>query len=150
MKRGSKRQRKADKAPIFGPETSESADDIVEPDALYQHLRNRGVSVSLRYFQSSCECFSKWQNKELKKFSGTLEKIRGYNANLLKQKKSLCDSHKGDPDEGRFSRPEEISPDMTLYEIKVDPSNKLRMHGFFVDDVFFLIWLDREHKCFKV
>ncbi|MFJ5487377.1 hypothetical protein ACIKTA_07040, partial [Hansschlegelia beijingensis] len=31
------------------------------------------------------------------------------------------------------------------WEIKVDPSNKLRIHGLFVDSVFFLVWLDREH-----
>ena len=57
--------------------------------------------------------------------------------------------HRGSPSAARFKRPEDISEDIDFYEIKVDPSNKARIHGFFVQGVFFLVWLDRGHSCFS-
>ena len=94
------------------------------------------------------ECFSKWRGPELKKFSSTIEKIRGYAPDKLKANKNLCDMHKGSSSRERFKRPQDISEDIKFYEIKVDPSNKARIHGFFVQGVFFLVWLDRDHGCF--
>lgn len=75
-------------------------------------------------------------------------KVRNYDPIVLRAHASLCAMHKGRPGEGRFSRPPEVSEDIPLFELKVDPSNKLRVHGFFVQATFFLIWLDREHACF--
>lgn len=121
---------------------------VIDATGLSKYIDAKHVSVSLRYFQRSCECFSKWEKNELKKFSQTLDKIRGYSPEQLKLHKPLCDNHKGEPAERRFSIPSEISLDTPLHEIKVDPSNKLRMHGFFSGSVFFLLWLDREHACF--
>jgi len=115
---------------------------------LVNHFDEKHVSVSLRYYQSSCECFSEWEKRELKKFSSTLHKIKGYTVDQLKRTLSLCDMHKGIPAEGRFSLPDDLSPDIQFFELKVDPSNKLRIHGFFVEGVFFLVWLDRKHACF--
>jgi hypothetical protein len=89
-----------------------------------------------------------WEKRELKKFSGCLEKLSGYSKQSLKANANLCVMHKGPPGRERFSRPAHIGEDIQFWEIKVDPSNKLRMHGLFVEDVFFLVWLDREHMCF--
>ena len=121
---------------------------IVDLSKVQTHLNGESVSISLRYFQSSCECFSDWEKHELKKFSATIKKIRGYNAELLKRTLNLCDIHKGKPGEERFSIPEDLSPEIRFHELKVDPSNKLRIHGFFAESVFFLVWLDRKHACF--
>lgn len=106
------------------------------------------MSISLRYFQNQCECFSVWQPKELSRFSDAINKIRGYTPEMLKGKKNLCEPHKGEPRRARFSRPDDLAEDLRFFEIKVDQSNKLRIHGPFVGDVFFLVWLDREHECF--
>ena len=121
----------------------------VSDDDLTKHFAKGSVSVSLKYYMSSCECFSAWQSRDLKKFSGTIEKISGYAVDLLHRTKSLCDSHKGPSKARRFRRPEAISDDIMFWELKVDPSNKARVHGFFVGSVFFLVWLDRNHECFK-
>lgn len=113
--------------------------------ALLEHLnKGEGVSVSLKYYNSKCECFSKWQAKELKALSGLIEKMRNMSADDVKKQNH---SHKGGPKKARFSRPNTISPDIMMYGIKVD--KKLRIHGFFCDPVFFLVWLDRKHECFK-
>lgn len=143
-----KESKKAGGPPEFGPETKQVPDQDISVDKLASHL-SEGVSVSLRYYASNCECFSKWQGPELKKFSGALSKLAGYSADHLKGYKPLCVPHKGGPSEGRFRRPDAISEDLPFWEIKVDPSNKARVHGFFVENVFFLVWLDRKHACFK-
>lgn len=150
MATGSRKQKNRSKKAKFGPEIEPDVEPVLDVRQLAPHLDGASVSVSLRYFKRECECFSVWTKPELKKFSGTVEKLRGHSANKLKRLKPLCDMHKGAPSEGRFSLPEDVSPDISLFEVKVDPSNKLRMHGFFIGQVFFLIWLDREHACFKV
>jgi hypothetical protein len=100
------------------------------------------------YYQKKCECFSEWTSREMKEFSSAIGKFRGYTVTLLQQKKNLCEIHKGDPKRERFSRPADIAKDIRFWEIKVDQSNKLRIHGFFISEVFFLVWLDRQHQCF--
>src|ERR1700738_688066 len=144
MPKGSK---KHGKRPQFGPEASAREPKLLV-SGLEPHLETGKVSISLRDFHKSCECFSHWTASELKKFSQTIEKIRGYELAQLKGKKNLCEMHKGNPDRARFSRPDDLAPDLPFWEIKVDPSNKLRIHGPFVNDVFFLVWLDREHACY--
>ena len=145
MAKGSKQ--KGRKNPAFGPEVDERFEDLsIGSIRLIKYLDK--VSVSLRYYQRSCECFSHWTAQELKAFSLMIEKILGYTAAALLGKKNLCEMHKGKPGRSRFSYPDGISPDQTFWEIKVDQSNKLRIHGFFVAEVFFLVWLDREHECF--
>lgn len=124
-------------------------DPVVSPDDLEKHFTLESVSISLKYYSRSCECFSDWDSRDLKKFSATLEKISNYAAEQLQKTKPLCDSHRGPPSRERFKRPSVISEDVQFFELKVDPGNKARVHGFFVRSVFFLVWLDRKHQCFE-
>jgi hypothetical protein len=39
-----------------------------------------------------------------------------------------------------------VSEDIPFYELHVH--SKARVHGFFVESVFFLVWLDRNHRAF--
>ena len=114
---------------------------------LEKFLLAAGVSISLKYYDSSCECFSKWQQQELKGFSALINKIAQLAVNQLKSGTKYCDMHDGLSKLKRFQRPDNISPDIPLYELKV--TEKARIHGFFIESVFFLLWLDREHACFK-
>lgn len=107
-----------------------------------------GVSISLKYYRDETECFSDWNSGELKKFSATVKKVRQLSASALMGYKPLCEPHKHEPSEGRFARPEKLSEDLKFFEIKVDPSNKARVHGVFVGSVFFLVWLDRLHAVY--
>ncbi|HEY5064328.1 MAG TPA: hypothetical protein VIJ04_05785 [Xanthobacteraceae bacterium] len=120
----------------------------VSTDILSRHFNAQSVSISLKYYMKSCECFSEWQNRDLKKFSSIIEKIGGYTPELLQGTYNLCVAHKGPPAAPRFRRPDNISEDILFHELKVDSSNKARIHGFFAGSVFFLVWLDRSHACF--
>jgi len=106
-----------------------------------------GVSISLRYYRRQTECFSKWKSSDLKKFGALVDKLRGHNANTLTGSK-LCSMHKGPPAQDRFALPESLSPDLTLHELRVDQSNKARIHGVLWGETFFLVWLDRNHAVF--
>jgi hypothetical protein len=64
----------------------------------------------------------------------------------VKSNTKLCHSHRGPPKAKRFTRPDDISEDVLFYGLRV--TDKARVHGFFVDSVFFLVWLDRKHECF--
>ena len=143
-----KRSKKIGAGPKFGSEVDRKPEPKILDSKLDKHLSSGKVSISLRYFQRSCECFSDWEAKELEIFAKTIEKVRGYDVSMLKGKRNLCEIHKNKPDRGRFSIPDDLSEDLPFYEIKVDQSNKLRIHGPFIGDVFFLVWLDREHECF--
>jgi hypothetical protein len=107
-----------------------------------------GVSISLKYYREETECFSDWQSGELKKFSAAIKKLGQLDASTLKGHKPLCEPHKYDPAEQRFSRPAKLSEDLKFFEIKIDASNKARIHGVFVGSVFFLVWLDRLHAVY--
>lgn len=122
--------------PKFGDESETDIEPSITINDIEKHSTG-AVSINLRYYYNKCECFSQWQSAELKKFSGTIEKIRGYTFDTLRVNKTLCEIHRGPPKASRFSRPESISDDIQFYEIKVDPSKKLRIHGFFIKDIFF-------------
>lgn len=117
-------------------------------EELQKFLLAAGVSISLKYYDSSCECFSKWKSQELKGFSSLIDKIAQLGVSQLKSGTKYCDMHAGPSKLKRFQRPDDISPDIPLYELKV--TEKARVHGFFVESIFFLLWLDREHACFKL
>lgn len=110
--------------------------------------KDEGVSISLKYYRRDTECLSDWQPAELKKLSNTIDKVKQMSAFNLKGYKPLCEPHKNDPAENRFSRPAELSEDLSFFEVKVDPSNAARIHGVFVGSVFFLVWLDRLHAVY--
>jgi len=109
---------------------------------------NEGISISLKYYQDKVECFSEWQGKDLKRFSGLISKIRNMTAAQLTGSSSLCDTHKGKPKAQRYSWPDGISEEITRYELKVDQSKKSRVHGALIGSTFFLVWLDRNHQVF--
>ncbi|MFH1158376.1 MAG: hypothetical protein V1721_05770 [Pseudomonadota bacterium] len=91
-----------------------------------KHFREGSISVSLKYYMSSCECFSEWQQRELKAFSGLVEKL--IQRNLI-QAKELGHYHLGKPSKPRFSRPKGIGEDIQFYSL--DVLKKARIHGFF-------------------
>lgn len=129
----------------FQIEAPARGDDRVSLDDLPGE--QTGVSISLRYYRRQAECFSKWKSGDLRKFSGLIEKLRGHNARTLTGSK-LCSMHKGPPAEAKFALPDSLSPDLTLHELRVDQSNKARIHGILWGETFYLVWLDRNHAVF--
>lgn len=116
---------------------------------LAAHLGQR-VSISLRYYQKKPECWSDWSERELKAFTKMIGQLRDQTSEEIKGRGATgsppCKIHKGECKTSGFTRPTEISEDLAFYELKA--TDKARLHGFFVDNVFFLVWLDRNHRAF--
>lgn len=109
-------------------------------DASFGVAENRQpASVNLRYFQRSNECFSKWQPKELKAFSGFVEKMASKSESQVTSVTQTCHSHKGTTAK---RLPPTVSQDVRMYSL--DVGSKGRVHGFFSKGTFFLVWIDRE------
>lgn len=106
-----------------------------------------GVSVSLKYLRTETECLSEWHRPELKKLVKAIEKMRNMTVHQVVVS-PLCSQHKYVPKLARFVRPPGLGPDLPIYEIRVDQHNSARMHGGFTDDVFHLVWLDKDHQVF--
>jgi len=109
--------------------------------------------VTLKYFQTSYECFSVWQESELKAFINFVEKLRRSTwADIYKTSGKLgvktgfgYTPHKNKDNLPKIEELNRIiSPDITYFELRI--TDKARVHGFRVKEAFFLVWLDREHK----
>jgi hypothetical protein len=99
------------------------------------------ASVNLRYFHRSNECFSKWQKKELIAFSGFVEKMATKTASQVTSVTQTCHSHMGTTNK---RLPVTVSKDVRMYSLDVGP--KGRVHGFFSQGTFFMVWIDRAGK----
>lgn len=107
--------------------------------------------VSLKYYHPSFECFSAWDEDELKAFSEFCQKLsqRKWNdiyktGGQLGHKTGLGYTvHKTTklPDKPDLSS---LSPDISFFELRV--TQTARVHGFRVKEAFFLVWLDRTHR----
>lgn len=101
--------------------------------------------IALKYFDKNFECFSEWSKDELACFSNFIDKINNLTWNDIKRHTGLrykmIDNAKGLPEN---SIKEKISKDISFYELRV--SQKARVVGFSQNAVFFICWLDRNHR----
>lgn len=111
--------------------------------------------VALKYYESKYQCFSEWNQDELKAFSSFVEKLKGVTWEMIwgsggkygKKEAFGLTIHKDRkklPNNGNALN--KISPDIDAFELRV--TNKARVHGFRSKSAFFLIWLDRNHKIY--
>lgn len=128
-------------------DSSKLDEPLVLDQGLLDHFKDDKLSVSLKYYKKSCECFQVWKKQELKGFSNLVEKLGNSTISQVKPNTKLCHAHLGRPAKNKFSRPDDIGEDIQFYSLRV--TDKARIHGFFVDPIFFLVWLDRNHECLK-
>ena len=133
---------------------------ISQKEGAYFGLRSTNSSqlerpyVTLRYFDTSFECFSCWEKDELASFGEFLRKLSQMTWVQIQAsggkggaKTGLgCTIHKDInclPDHVIKG----LSEDLNYMEMRV--TQKARVHGFRMRDAFFLLCLDREHKIYK-
>lgn len=118
---------------------------VIDAELGPQNLLDDSVSVSLKYYSDNAECFSQWQQRELKAFSRIIEKLRGLKWSQVQAcQGATCHKHHPSKRVSGFSRPKSVSEDLQFYNIHVD--SKARIHGFQINSVFYLVWLDRNHR----
>ena len=94
-------------------------------------------------FSSVCDhncLLSGWQKDELQQLIGCFKKVeRLLWKEILKDPGLNYESHKFID----LARPEKLPPDASLDSIRV--SQRMRLYGYRTQDVFNIIWFDREH-----
>ena len=118
--------------------------------------------VALKYFKSDWQCFSEWESQELKEFSLFLKVLQNHNWEQVYNTGSKTPKHglaytkyeikdvKSEAIKNKLALvQDEISEDINFFELRVN-QNKLRVHGFQSQSVFFLVALDRSHEAFPM
>jgi len=118
--------------------------------------------VALKYFQSDWQCFSEWNQQELKEFSSflndlkkrTWQQVYKTGSNIPKHglgytKYHISDIKSDGIKEKLKAVASELSEDIDFFELRVN-QNKLRVHGFQSQSIFFLVLLDRNHEAFPM
>ena len=105
------------------------------------------VSISLKYWHSGSQCISRWQRGELERLRKFIDKAQGLTAKeIITDPGFYWKAHKGPAKGSGFSRPSQLSKEISLCELRVSSSS--RVHGVLLDNTFFLVWLDRVHEVF--
>ncbi|PHS73497.1 MAG: hypothetical protein COB22_02050 [Cycloclasticus sp.] len=118
--------------------------------------------VALKYYKSDWQCFSEWESQELKEFSSFLKILQKHNWEQVYNTGSKIPKHGlaytkyeiNDVNSEAIRNKlalvkKEISEDINFFELRVN-QNKLRVHGFQSQSVFFLVVLDRNHEAFPM
>jgi hypothetical protein len=114
--------------------------DVIAIDAANLASMSDGMlSVSFKYYARSFECLSAWQKEDLKGLSAWFERMAKQTPAAVKSAPT-CHKHMG---ASKRQVPRGLSPDISIYGLRV--GQKQRVHGAFVQDNFFVIWLDRNH-----
>lgn len=95
----------------------------------------------MKYYQKTYECLSDWTKDEIQGFSSWLIKMAERTPDQVTSTTKTCHRHQG---KSKHRLPTGLSPDVALYGL--DVGKKQRVHGAFVGESFFVIWLDRKHR----
>ncbi|MDF4204028.1 hypothetical protein PXD56_13730 [Maribacter sp. SA7] len=110
------------------------------------------VFTSLRFIQYSYQCFHQWTKQEMNEFwrfnSSIHEKTwSSVYGSATKNKKNKSGLGYTVIDLSKYPNPEfkeNLSSDITIFELRVNRT--IRVHGFRSQAVFYICWLDRDHK----
>ena len=125
--------------------------DVTNLHSFEQENDDAKVIVNIRHLQYEYQCLSSWsktEEKELWEFTRRLHRTTWRqvyeSASKGKKKRGLAYTiiPRNQYPQTEFIR--SLSPDVTLFELRV--SKKMRVHGFRYKSVFYLCYLDREHK----
>ena len=112
---------------------------------------NEFVFISIKNLQDHFECFSKWSSSDMSKFWKFNKKLHNSTWKQVYETASTGANKRGFaltyiPKErySSISFIKELSEDIKMFELRVD--NTIRVHGFRIDNVFYLCVLDREHR----
>lgn len=121
-------------------------------NSIYNHNGNNAkVLVSLRFIQEEFECLSEWNRQEMRSFYDFNRQIHQYTWQQIltqggKQGNKVGFAYTTLPRKNypgdKFKA--QISPDVDFFELRVN--QRIRVHGFRDDAVFYLCWLDRNHS----
>lgn len=114
-------------------------------------IKPQGLSFSFKYYQDKHHKFS-CNNQEFLYWLTLLERLKslsGWSVQelLINRNKSIrCHPIKWeDTSETGFNLPNEEQLVDTPYQFSLSSNKYGRVHGFFIEEVFYIVWLDPKH-----
>lgn len=111
----------------------------------------QGISFSFKYYQEGHSKFS-CTEKEVIYWLTLLERLKALSSltaqELLVNRSSSLRCHPikwEDTSENGFGLPNEEQLVDTPYQFSLSSNEHGRVHGFFIDDIFYIVWLDPDH-----
>jgi hypothetical protein len=120
-------------------------------------IKLKGISFSFKYLRVDHEKFH-WTDREISYWITLLDRLRnlsGLTAKELKVNGSpALRCHVIDWDDARvtensFGIAKEEQVVDTPYQFSLSSNEHGRVHGFFIDEVFYIVWLDPNHLLYR-
>ncbi len=116
--------------------------------------KQSGISFSYKYFQVNHDKFSV-NNSQSEYLIVFLERLRDVSRcsfrELLSNRSKALRCHPidwSDTSESGFGIPNEDDLVDTPYQFSISSNKYGRVHGFFIEEVFYIVWLDPDHKLY--
>lgn len=114
-------------------------------------LKPQGISFSFKYYQDGHDKFH-CRDRESAYLLTLLERLRSLSGlsvrELLISRSSALRCHPikwSDTSEDEFGLPNEEQLIDTPYQFSLSSNEHGRVHGFFIDEIFYIVWLDPNH-----
>ena len=114
----------------------------------------QGISFSFKYYQVGHSKFS-CNEKKVIYWLTLLERLKDLSSlaaqELLVNRSSTLRCHSikwEDTSESGFGLPNEEQLVETPYQFSLSSNEHGRVHGFFIDEVFYIVWLDPDHMLY--
>jgi hypothetical protein len=115
----------------------------------------QGISFSYRYFKNDNERFS-ISNKDARYLEALIQRLRDLSTmtvneiTVINAKRLRCHAIDWtDTSETCFGLPNEEQLVDTPYQFQLSSNEHGRVHGFFIENVFYIVWLDPDHKLYS-
>jgi len=115
----------------------------------------QGISFSYKYFQSDNSKFSVAE-KNTEYLMALLERLRDLSSwkaqELMSSRSSALRCHPidwSDTTESGFGFPNEEQLVDAPYQFSLSSNKHGRVHGFFIEEIFYIVWLDAGHKLYS-
>ena len=130
----------------------------VNGSSIIQATKNRafqGISFLFKFYQNGHDKFS-CIDKEITYCLVLLDRLKNLSClsvqELLANRSSTLRCHPikwEDTTEDAFGLPNEEQLVDTPYQFSLSSNEHGRVHGFFIDDVFYIVWLDPNHLLYS-
>jgi hypothetical protein len=114
-----------------------------------------GISFSFKYYQDGHECFH-CREKGASYLLTLLDRLKSLSGlsvrELLTNRSSALRCHPidwKDTSKDGFGLPNEEQLVDTPYQFSLSANEHGRVHGFFIDEVFYVVWLDPDHLLYS-
>lgn len=116
----------------------------------------KNISFSFRYLQNDNQKFS-IQNRDARYFESLLVRLRDLStltlAEIINNRSKSLRCHlinwKDTTEPNGFGIPNEEQIVISAYQFQISSNKHGRVHGFFLENIFYIVWLDPNHNLYQ-